>query len=546
MTEREAVLDDDGAGRRSRRWLPILAGAAALTLLAGGAYGVNRIDAGAPGTASPPPAVPGDTLPEAAVHPGGSVFHRVVGELPEADSLEAPVYRFGDAVDAAAVRELAAALKVTGEPRRVGGSWQVGPDKPGVLGARLTVSADGAGSWRVTGPDDDLSLSVPAPGLPSADPAAEPSVEPAPGAPADPDGSQSSPAMPEPAGPEPVVPPRDLPDSPGAEPGAPDAERVAPGPHDGERGLADAPVPEEFLLPEEQAGPPPSAKEALAAVAPLLEQLGLDPAAADATGTAGDRRTVSVAGRVDGYPAPGTGTRLQVDARGVVVHGTGVLGVPTADDARHPLIDAKEALLALNGGATEPATDAVVAEVSTVELGLVQHHVDGGPALVPAWLFHPAVAVSGSEPTAEIAVAPEVLAGAADDTGSVEPGVAGAVGGGSDPGAPGGPDADGAVVHEPGYGPDGPPALPSPGPAPAEDSATTVTYGAWVGVCAEYRAVAVETTDTVTVTVEEVDPDPEQICTQQAVFEQFTVELDEPLGERTLRDGQRDAEAPGR
>ncbi|NJQ08005.1 hypothetical protein [Streptomyces lonarensis] len=539
MTEREAVLDD-GAGRRSRRWLPVLAGAAALSLLAGGAYGVNRVvdGDGAPTAASPSPDAPGDTLPEAAVYPGGSVFHRVVGELPESGGLEAPAYRFGDPVDEETVRELAEALRVTGEPRLVGAGWEVGPELPGVVGARVTVAADGEGSWWMTGPDDDLSLSVPAPGLPSADPTVEPSIEPYP---ADPDGSLSSPAMPEPAGPEPVMPPQDLPDSPGAEPGAPDGERIAPGPHDGERGLVDAPVPEEFLLPEERTGPPPSAQEALAAVSPLLEQLGLDPAAADTTETAGDRRTVSVAGRVEGHPVPGLGTRLQVDARGVVVHGTGVLGVPTADDARYPLIDAEEALLALNDGATEPAADAVVTEVAKVEMGLARRHVDGEPALVPAWLFHPTVTISGAEPTAEVAVAPELLAGTASGTGRVEPGV---VGGDSAPGTPG--DAGGAVVHEPDHEPDGPPALPTPGPASADGSATTVTYGAWVGVCAEYRAVAVETADTVTVTVEEVDPDPEQICTQQAVFEQFTVELDEPLGDRTLRDGQRDAETPGR
>ncbi|NJQ14812.1 hypothetical protein [Streptomyces bohaiensis] len=544
MTEREAVLDDDGAGRRSRRWLPVLAGAAALTLLAGGAYGVNRIGDGTPAAVSP--ATPGDTLSEAAVHPAGSVFHEVVGELPPLDPAEAPLYGYGEAVDEESVRELAALLKVAGEPRLVGGGWEVGPELPGEVGARLTVAADGEGAWWVTGPDD-LSLSVPAPGPPSADPTEEPSVEPDPGAPADPDGSQSSPAMPEPAGPEPVVPARDLPGDTGAEPGAPDGERIAPGPHDGERGLADAPVPEEFLLPEERMGPPPSAQEALAAVSPLLDRLGLDPAAADTTETAGDRRTVRVAGEVDARPVPGLETRLQVDARGVVVHGSGVLGVPTADDSRHPLIDADEALLALNGGVTQPAADAFVVEVSQVELGLVRRHVAGGPVLVPAWLFHHAAAAPGAEPTAEVAVAPELLTGDFGDAASGTSGTTGGFGGGVEPGLPGEPDADGAVRHEPGYEPDGPPEDLEPGPAPADASATSLTYRAWVGACAEYRAVAVETAESVTVSVEEVDPEPDRICTRQALFEQFTVELDEPLGDRTLRDGQGGgAGTPGR
>ncbi|NJP65581.1 hypothetical protein [Streptomyces spiramenti] len=542
MSEREAVLDDDVAARRGRgRWLPVAAVAAAVTLLAGGAYGVNRITDGTPATEPRPLALTpnpggGAALHESAVYPASSVFHRVTGELPALDAAEAPVYGYGEAIDEATVRELAATLKVSGEPRLVGDAWEVGPEQPGVAGARLMVTADGEGAWRVTGPDHALTRSVPPPGdTPPADPTEGPAVEPAPGMPADPDGSQSSPAMPEPAGPEPVMPPRDLPDDSGAEPGAPDAERVVPGPHDGERGLVDAPVPEDLLLPDGPAGPPPSAEEALAAVVPLLERLGLDPAAAEATDTAGDRRTVRVARQVDSLPAPGLGTRLEVDARGVVVSGQGTLGDPVSGDAPYPLIDAAEALLALNGGIAEPPEAAAVVEVSEVGLGLVRHRVAGEPVLVPAWLFTPAMAPD-AEPVARVAVTPELLTGVSDD-------VAPSTGGASEPGDPGTVDLDGAV----GRAPDSDFSGETWSLEPAEATATSLVYHDSTGACGEYEAFAEETPDTITITVEQIDPDPDQICTLQLVPGTFDVELDEPLGDRTVRNSLgAEIEVPGR
>ncbi|WP_146057095.1 MULTISPECIES: hypothetical protein [unclassified Streptomyces] len=559
MTEPEVVTDEEpGAGRRGgRRWPAVTAIAAAVVLLAGGAYGVSLVTGGteAPGQLAIDGGAAG--AGEAASEELSPVFYRAGDALPGTPE-DAPVFRFDGTVDAAAVAELAEVLGVAGEPELADGYWQVGAALPdGEL--RLLVEESGGGQWSLS-PYAAPEL-LPA----DTDPAAsvEPTVEPV---------ETVEPARP--IGGLPGMPPVDLPVEAGPEPGLTDKAPREPGPHDGERGLEDAPVPQDLERttpgaapteePSEPASPddgvssdhdggrgvddapntpaePVSEKEALASVAPLLTELDLPAERADTSQVDGDQRVVAVDPAVDGYATYGWSTRLAVGPDGRIVNGFGSLLTPVADDS-YPLIGAEEALAELNGGTAEPSDGARVVEVTGAELGLGYESSDGEPVLAPTWLFsvddeatfvtNPSwyrVSHLAVEPALVTGVAGSWPGGGADlgagepGSGPVEPGT-----GGDTPAHQGGaPGAPGDAMA--------PPPGPLTGLEPYGDGATELTYWNWTGVCGDYTAVARETEDTVTVELLH-ESDGNDVCVLMAVSKPFTVTLEAPIGDRTVLD----------
>ncbi|MFD7880716.1 hypothetical protein ACFV5G_42825, partial [Streptomyces sp. NPDC059766] len=272
---------------------------------------------------------------------------------------------------------------------------------------------------------------------------------------------------------------------------------------------------------------PVSEAAARKAAAPVLKALGQDDAEVDASQVMGAQRTVNADPVVGGLPTYGLTTGLTVGAQGELIGGTGQLTKPLKGDV-YPAVSARDALDLLNktpgtdhrmgiGGCASPvplkdrleqpcgsstASGAGGRTTVTVEdavFGLAVHRVGERLALVPSWLF--AARGSGAQDAFTVtypAVQPDYL------TPSVSAGPTTAA-----------PASRDVQVQD----------------YTVEDGGLAVRYTG--GVCADYRATAVESADRVTVTVTET-PWPNKICIKIAKIFQQTVRLDEPLGDRKV------------
>ncbi|MDX3246727.1 hypothetical protein PV408_34390, partial [Streptomyces sp. ME18-1-4] len=279
--------------------------------------------------------------------------------------------------------------------------------------------------------------------------------------------------------------------------------------------------------PAAPAGDTVSEAVAKQAAAPILKAVGQDDAKVDASQIMGAQRLVNADPVIGGLPTYGWTTGISVSAQGEVVGANGQLQAPVKGDT-YPLLSAREALAALNeapgsdhrmgiGGCASPvplkdrlespcgtSTAAPQQETVTVEdaaLGLAPHTSGGRQVLVPSWLFDVkgAGAADGYTVT-QPAVEPAYLESATTPTPT-----------------PTGSAPKTRDVHPDGY--------------TAEGKELVVSFTG--GVCADYRATATESADEVKVTVTET-PWPNKICILIAKQFHKTVQLDQPLGSRTV------------
>ncbi|WP_165985646.1 hypothetical protein [Streptomyces sp. YIM 98790] len=576
-TEPPAGAAGRAGTERRRHWPAVTAVTASVVLLAGALYGGGALLAARDGSADggPDPLVLDDlggtaarNGVDAAMEADTSMpaYHGIVyeaaGELPEGPD-SAPVHRFTGEVDGDTVAGLARALGVKDPLEEKDGYWTAGSGA-GTRDPMLVVTEDDTGQWHLTSYPLEPEELLPDLGAPDG---ADSSVS----GPEDLEAREREIAEAEKAeaekaeaagrdAAEPVEPVEDLP----AEPG--------PGEEDG-FGLEDAPEPENV-----PAGPPVSEEEALAAVRPALEVLGLAGAPADASDAWGDVRTVMVQDEVGGLPVYGSYTFFEVGPEGRVTGGWGTLAKTTAGE-EYPLIGAAEALELLNEqqtmwasapalragpeagteAGTEPAEPAgepaapapETVAVTGAELGLSLHYSQGEPLLVPAWLFRGDTGKAESGHVAgHPAVDPGYLAGpdtgADGDADGTDAGFGGS--GGADSGEgqsqPGSKGSAGDAAPDPGEG-GGDVAEPEPGEAPEDTGVyvetyrpedTVLVYHHWTGVCGTYTTTAEETATTVTLRVEHSGVDEDTACIMIAEETVHKVELAKPVGDRTVLD----------
>ncbi|WP_425247390.1 hypothetical protein [Streptomyces sp. NEAU-NA10] len=279
--------------------------------------------------------------------------------------------------------------------------------------------------------------------------------------------------------------------------------------------------------PAAPAGDPVSEAAAKKAAAPVLKAVGQDDAKIDASQVMGAQRVVNADPEVGGLPTYGWTTGVTVNSQGEVVGGSGQLKTPAKGNT-YPVLSAQETLDRMNaapgatdhrmgiGGCASPvpledrlespcgrSTDLPKKQSLTVEdavFGLAPHASGGRQVLVPSWLFRVEGAEDGYTVTYP-AVEPEYLVPPAAATPS-------------DPPASGTRTSD---VKVDGY--------------TAEGTELTVSFTG--GVCSAYKATAVESEDEVKVTVT-ATTDPDKICILIAKVFHQTVQLDEPLGGRTV------------
>ncbi|WP_367323753.1 hypothetical protein [Streptomyces sp. HUAS ZL42] len=293
--------------------------------------------------------------------------------------------------------------------------------------------------------------------------------------------------------------------------------------------------------PTAPAGDPVSVEAAKKAAAPVLKALGQDDAKVDASQIMGAQRVLNADPVVGGLPTYGWTTGLSVSAQGEVVTGSGQLKAPVEGDT-YPVLGAQKTLDLMNaapatdhrmgiGGCASPvplkdrqeepcgsSTAAPAQQSITVEdavFGLASHYAQGRQVLVPSWLFD--VRASGAKDTFTVtrpAVEPEYLTSTT-----------------TSPGVP---------TEQPSPRPSGPGDEPTSAPKTrdvqvegytAEGKELTVSFTG--GVCADYRTTATETGDKVTVKVTET-PWPGKVCILIAKIYHQTVQLEEPLGDRTV------------
>ncbi|MFF5492877.1 hypothetical protein [Streptomyces aquilus] len=484
--------DDTEAPTRRRSPVLIASVAAAVLLVGGGgAYlatgaasgsGDGGTTSGAPGDDTPPPLhLDGYTdgggtggIAPGEPNPYGATY-QADGSLPDGPD-SAPVYRASGEVTEDEVARLAEALGVTGTPVLEGKAWKVGGQDP--AGPSLQVNQLAPGTWTfhryAPGTDDCKSETVCA----------------------------SDPAAP-----------------------------------------ADAPVSEDV---------------AEKAAAPVLKAVGQDDAKIDASQVMGAQRVVNADPVVGGLPTHGWTTGVTVNTQGEVVGGSGQLKAPVKGDT-YPVVGAEKALELMNarpaadhrmgiGGCASPVplkdrleapcgSSAGAAETATPEggtpqppqrdtitvekavFGLAAQYVDARQTLVPSWLFE--VKAAGAQDSFTVtypAVDPKYIASA---TPSAVPS--------GEPTAPPSPRPTGPGSDEPTAAPatrdvqvDG---------YTADGNELTVSFTG--GVCADYKAAAVEGADKVTVTVTET-PWPDKVCIMIAKVYHQSVRLDAPLGDRKV------------
>ncbi|MGW0829840.1 hypothetical protein [Streptomyces prunicolor] len=284
--------------------------------------------------------------------------------------------------------------------------------------------------------------------------------------------------------------------------------------------------------PAAPASDPVSVAVAKKAAAPILKAVGQDDAKVDASQLMGAQRVVNAEPVIGGLPTHGWTTGLTVSAQGEVVGGSGQLAAPMKGDV-YPVLSAQKTLDLMNaaprtdhrmgiGGCASPvplkdrleapcgqSTDAASASATPASaavehavFGLAVQSVDGEQALVPSWLFE--VRQPGGQDTFTVtypAIDPKYLASANTPT----------------------PTASSTATAKPhdvkadGWSADG--------------KSLTVAFTG--GVCADYKASAVESSGEVTVTVT-ATPWPDKICVMIAKVYHQTVQLKAPVGDRKV------------
>lgn len=346
--------------------------------------------------------------------------------------------------------------------------------------------------------------------------------------------------------------------------------------------VADAPgsvaAPSPTGMPED----PPTASDlplvtddaALAAATPVLTAAGVDAEPRVLGGASGQSGTVaSVVGdpTVAELPTAGLRTVVDVDPTGVL-GATGWLGDLTAD-GDYPVISAQKAFdrldqmpralatiacpeIAPDPSASpgddpmpQPCPQPQPMTITGATFGLTLSWELTSPILVPAWLF----TVTGwDDPLAQVAVADEYVA---DPTPAPEPST-GTGGGSAIPPkpAPSGPDDTPVAPPTPnpgtppgngggtdpstgtGGGPAGP-ETPAIERAYLDTNGTTLALVGWGGVCSEYSGIADESSSAVKVQiVGRSTLSPDEACIEMAQEIKVLIELDAPLGTRTLTD----------
>jgi hypothetical protein len=270
-----------------------------------------------------------------------------------------------------------------------------------------------------------------------------------------------------------------------------------------------------------------------AAVDPVFEALGLDPAAARVAGTPYGGSAV-LTPTVGGLEAFGLQTSVQVDRDGDLQGAGGFLGTPEKGDT-YPLVTAQAAydelppmmtaMLCPVGPDGQGCLPPQPTEITGAHLGLMLHGLaDGGQALVPAWLFE----VKGwTEPLPVVAVQKQYLPEPEQPSAEPKPGT------GTEPG---------------GVVPPVPPASTDPGSAreafsfdkAARGTAAdqlVVTYGDSSSCVHEnVTASAKEAPDAVYVLLEADARDPNTACTEDYRAVERTITLQAPLGDRKVFD----------
>ncbi|MEV6501344.1 hypothetical protein [Streptomyces prunicolor] len=286
--------------------------------------------------------------------------------------------------------------------------------------------------------------------------------------------------------------------------------------------------------PAAPASDPVSEAVAKKAAAPILKAVGQDDAKVDASQLMGAQRVVNAEPVIGGLPTHGWTTGLTVSAQGEVAGGSGQLAAPMKGDV-YPVLSAQKTLDLMNaaprtdhrmgiGGCASPvplkdrleapcgqSTDAASASASPAQapaavehavFGLAVQSVDGKQALVPSWLFE--VRQPGGQDSFTVtypAIDPKYLASANTPT----------------------PTASSTATAKPhdvkadGWSADG--------------KSLTVAFTG--GVCADYKASAVESSGEVTVTVT-ATPWPDKICVMIAKVYHQTVQLKAPVGDRKV------------
>jgi len=293
------------------------------------------------------------------------------------------------------------------------------------------------------------------------------------------------------------------------------------------------------------------AADALAAAAPVITAAGVEGTPRIAP-WGGSPTSVLVDPVISGLPTAGVRTVIDVDVEGVL-DAYGRLGLP-AEIAQYPVISAQAALKQLTvilpmmdmacpvqvapSGSTETPVPACPTPPPSVivsaEFGLRFAFDGSDPVLVPAWLFMQkdgygeAIAADALEPQYIAQPSPIPIDGIGGIGGSAGSGVASA-----NPGP-----AVGAPVPMP------PAGTVAGAPIPVYIESYTpsadgrmITLHAYAGVCAEYSADFKEDSDHVyafitgTVTIGK-----DQACIELAKKYDFTIELAQPLGKRTVVD----------
>ncbi|MEV6486896.1 hypothetical protein [Streptomyces sp. NPDC051576] len=262
------------------------------------------------------------------------------------------------------------------------------------------------------------------------------------------------------------------------------------------------------------------------AAAPVLKAVGQDDAKVDASQLMGAQRVVNADPVFGGLPTHGWTTGLTVSAQGEVVGGSGQLAAPVKGDV-YPVLSAEKTLDLMNaapktdhrmgiGGCASPVplkdrleapcgSSTATPTQATVEdavFGLALHSVDGRQVLVPSWLFKVRESSGQDDFTVTYpAIDPKYLASAGTPT-------------------PTPTSTSKSAPHDvkvDGYSADG--------------KSLTVAFTG--GVCADYKAAAVEGSDQVKVTVT-ATPWPNKVCIMIAKVYHQTVQLKAPLGDRKV------------
>jgi hypothetical protein len=338
---------DDRPARRSR-WAVVAVAAAVLLTAGGGAYWASSADSGGAGRGGPAPlrldgarlslAVGEDAKPVAS---GGSTY-RLTGTLPGGPA-SAAVWRPAGTVSKDQAKRLAAVLGVPGAVGTEQGSWRVGSEDGG---PGLLVSKEAPGAWsyaRVSHGTGQTATSVPD-DVPASSPAGSPASPPA-------AGNGSGPA----AG-------------------------------DGTASSDDAVAPVEGGSPARAGGsgtPPVPEQQARAAVAPVLDGLGLSGARVDASETVGALRLVTADPVVGGLPTHGWATTFQIDSGGTLTMGYGRLAELSEGDT-YPVVSARQAFEDLGSPAEGQPDHGLTSCVVPMPRPMPQHEVAPAPGVTGA------------------------------------------------------------------------------------------------------------------------------------------------------------------